>query len=225
MLPERVVEQARRAGCKSISYTYTEPTIFFEYALDTARIAKEQGLYNSFVTNGYMSREALDTIRPCLDAANIDLKFFKDETYRKVCKARLSPVLDSIKYMKELGIWIEVTTLVVPGLNDSKDELSQIAEFIAGVGNDIPWHISRFHPDYKYTDTEPTPMESLNMAQEAGKAAGLRYVYLGNVASDSDTFCYKCGKALIKRTYPFSAEVIATKCPICKTPLDGMFGK
>ncbi|NQT95852.1 MAG: AmmeMemoRadiSam system radical SAM enzyme, partial [Candidatus Omnitrophica bacterium] len=139
--PEEVVKEAQKSGCKSIAYTYTEPTIFFEYALDTARLAKEKGLYNIFVTNGYMTKEALDCINPFLDAANIDLKFFNDQTYKKICQGRLEPVLESIRHMKKLGIWIEVTTLIVPGLNDSEEELKGMAGFIADTGVEIPWHI------------------------------------------------------------------------------------
>ncbi|MBE0480035.1 MAG: AmmeMemoRadiSam system radical SAM enzyme, partial [Dehalococcoidia bacterium] len=146
MMPGEVVKEAQRFKCASISYTYTEPTIFFEYAYDTSRLAREAGLRNVFVTNGFMTREALDTIQPYLDAANVDLKSFREDYYKTICKARLKPVLDSITYMKELGIWVEVTTLIVPGSNDSEEELNDIAGFIAALDRDIPWHISRFHP-------------------------------------------------------------------------------
>ncbi|MBN3039615.1 MAG: AmmeMemoRadiSam system radical SAM enzyme, partial [Candidatus Omnitrophica bacterium] len=142
-LPEDVVKAARQNQCKSISYTYTEPTIFFEYAYDTCRLAKEEGFYNIFVTNGYMSPQAIKTISPYLDAANIDLKSFSKTFYLKNCKAKLEPVLENIKYMKELGIWIEITTLIIPGENDSPQELESIAEFIAAIDKNIPWHISR----------------------------------------------------------------------------------
>ena len=156
--PEQIVSEAKAARCQSISYTYTEPTIFFEYAYDTAKLAKAEGIGNNFVTNGYMMREALDTIRPYLDAANVDLKAFRKDTYRKIMKAQLDGVLDSIKYMKEIGIWIEVTTLIVPGMNDDESEIRDIAKFIVGVGRDIPWHISRFVPHYKMNDNIPTPI-------------------------------------------------------------------
>ena len=179
--PEKIVEEAKAAGCKSIAYTYTEPTIFFEYAYDTAKLAKKEGICNVFVTNGYMTREAIDTIKPYLDAANIDLKFFDNKKYRQICKGALAPVLDSISHMKKSGIWIEVTTLVIPGLNDSKNELKKTAEFIAGIGVDIPWHISRFHPDYEYNEFKLTPIDTLKAAKVIGKSAGLNYVYLGNV--------------------------------------------
>ena len=223
--PEEVVKQAKRCGCKSIAYTYTEPTIFFEYAYDTARIARSEGLCNSFVTNGYMTREALDTIKPYLDAANVDLKSFKEKTYRDICQAHLEPVLDSIRYMKKLGIWVEVTTLVVPGLNDSDEELEKIAGFIAETGKEIPWHISRFHPDYKYTDSEPTPINLLKKAKEIGRKAGLRYLYLGNVLEDSSTYCYSCQDLVIKRDYlnTLSLRLDDNKCPKCGVVIDGRF--
>jgi len=181
LMPEKAVEEAKKNRCESISYTYTEPTIFFEYAYDTAKKAKQAGLKNVFVTNGYMSRKAFETISPYLDAANIDLKSFREEFYTKNCQSHLQPVLDSIKLAKELGIWIEVTTLIIPGQNDSRLELSDIAGFIASVGKDIPWHISRFHPDYQFLNQKPTPVETLRKAEDLGRKAGLNYVYLGNV--------------------------------------------
>jgi len=223
--PQEIVQEAKRQQCKSISYTYTEPTIFFEYAYDTARLAKEEGLYNTFVTNGYMSKEALDVINPYLDAANVDLKSFSDDYYKKICKAKLQPVLDSIQYMKKLGIWVEVTTLVVPGENDSDQELTNIAQFIAGVGKDIPWHISRFHPDYQFIDHPATPIETLRKAREIGKKEGLRYIYLGNVFEGNDTHCYSCNELLIKRTY-FSVDefnIEDGKCPSCGSKIDGVW--
>jgi pyruvate formate lyase activating enzyme len=224
--PEDIVREAKANDCQSISYTYTEPTIFFEYAYDTARLAKAAGLANNFVTNGYMTEEALRTIRPYLDAANVDLKAFKDETYRKVCGARLEPVLDSIRLMKKLGVWVEVTTLVVPGLNDGAEELTAIARFIAGVDPDIPWHISRFHPDYEYREAPPTPGKTLRAAFEIGKKEGLCYLYIGNVAGESeDTRCPKCGQTLIRRQGFFVVrnELRGGRCPSCGNPIAGVF--
>jgi pyruvate formate lyase activating enzyme len=226
LMPEDVVREARSRNCRSISYTYTEPTIFFEYAYDTARIAKAAGLYNNFVTNGFMTPEALKTIHPYLDAANVDLKSFKDETYKRICKGRLAPVLDSIRLMREMKIWVEVTTLVVPGLNDSEKELTDIACFIAGVDPDIPWHISRFHPDYQYTDERPTPLETLRVAHNIGKEEGLRYIYIGNVSGENEnTFCPGCGKPLIQRQGFAVGEnrIKAAKCPFCNVPIAGVF--
>lgn len=224
MSPARIVEAAKQYQCESISYTYTEPTIFFEYAYQTAKLAKEAGLFNVFVTNGYMTQECLDTIDGFLDAANVDLKSFSDDYYKKVCGGRLEPVLESIKYMRNLNIWVEVTTLVVPSLNDSGRELNEIASFIASVGKEIPWHISRFHPDYKFMDNIPTPITTLKKAYKLGKDAGLRYVYLGNVPEEENTYCYNCGKLLISR---IGFDVIEyrlkdSKCPECGTLLDGI---
>ncbi len=181
MSPEEIVKAAKQNNCQSIAYTYTEPTIFFEYAYDTAKLAKKQNLSNIFVTNGYMTKEAIETIAPYLDAANIDLKSFRDEYYKKICGARLKPVLETIKTMKEKNIWIEITTLIVPEQNDSKQELNDIAKFIAQIGKDIPWHISRFHPDYQFTEAEPTPIKTLKMAEEIGKQHGLQHIHIGNV--------------------------------------------
>jgi len=223
--PREVVEEAKKYNCKSIAYTYTEPTVFFEYAYDTSKIAKENGIYNSFVTNGYMTKLALDTIKPYLDACNVDLKFFSDKTYKKTCKASLEPVLESIRHIKDLGIWLEVTTLVVPEMNDSDEELENIAKFISSVGNETPWHISRFHPDYNLTDRGSTPIKTLKKAEAIGKKAGLKYVYLGNVAEDTNTYCSKCNKLLIRRTgYTISKDGVKDgKCSRCKTDMEGVF--
>jgi pyruvate formate lyase activating enzyme len=224
--PEEIVREALDQGCRSISYTYTEPTIFFEYAYDTAKLAKAAGLANTFVTNGYMTGEALGTIQPYLDAANVDLKAFREETYKKVCGARLEPVLDSIRLMKKLGIWVEITTLVVPGLNDGKEELTAIARFIASVDPEIPWHISRFHPDFEYTEAAPTPVKTLRAAYEIGKAEGLHFLYIGNISGESeDTACPKCGQVLIRRQ-GFSVSqnrVRGGVCPSCGRPIAGVF--
>jgi len=224
--PEEIVQAAKKRGCRSISYTYTEPTIFFEYAFDTAKLARGAGLANVFVTNGYMTAEALRLIQPYLDAANVDLKAFQDETYKKVCGARLGPVLDSIRLMRELGIWIEVTTLVVPGMNDGDEELAAIARFIASVSPEIPWHISRFHPDYKYTQTPATPIETLRKAAALAREAGLKFIYIGNVGGESEaTVCPRCGKILIRRS-GFSVEenrIKAGQCPSCGSPIAGVF--
>jgi len=222
--PEEVVNQAKQTDSKSISYTYTEPTIFFEYAFEIAQLAKKEGLYNVFVTNGYMTKEMIHMIRPYLDAANIDLKFFNDDTYRKICKGKLAPVLKNIELMKKLNIWIEVTTLVVHGQNDSDKELRKIATFLAELDTSIPWHISRFYPQYKMEDLESTPMEILNRAYDIGKSAGLRYVYLENVDKGNNTYCYECGKLLIER-FGYSIKTYRVKegrCPDCQTPIDGV---
>jgi len=221
--PEDVVKQAKQTGSKSISYTYTEPTIFFEYAYEISQLAKKEGLFNVFVTNGYMTKEMIQTIHPYLDAANIDLKSFRDDYYRKVCRGRLAPVLKNIELMKKLSIWIEVTTLVVPGQNDSEEELKKIANFLAGLDTSIPWHISRFYPQYKMEDLESTLLEILNQAYEIGKSAGLRYIYLGNVGTGNNTYCYQCHRLLIER-FGFSIEAYQIKegrCPNCQSPIAG----
>jgi len=224
--PEEIVSYAKRNKCKSISYTYTEPTIFFEYAYETAKIAHQQGIKNNFVTNGFISKEAIKLISPYLDAANVDLKSFGDDFYKKFCGARLQPVLDSLKLMKELGIWVEVTTLIIPTLNDSAEELKSIAEFILGLGQETPWHISRFYPHYKMADLPPTPVETLHKAREIGKKVGLNYVYSGNVPGDEgeNTFCPHCGKKVISR-YGFQTlknYIKEGNCPYCGTKIAGV---
>jgi pyruvate formate lyase activating enzyme len=224
--PSSIAEQALASGCASISYTYTEPTMYFELAYDTARVAQERGIKNVFVTNGYITAEALDTIAPFLHAANIDLKGFSEQFYRKVCGARLQPVLDAIKLYKKSGIWIEITTLVIPGQNDSEQELREIAEFIGSVGQDIPWHVSRFHPAYKLLDQPVTPVETLKKARDIGIEAGLRYVYQGNVPGEGeDTSCWNCRQIVVKR---FGYRIIENKvkegkCGHCGTALDGVW--
>ena len=224
--PEQIVQAARGRRCASISYTYTEPTIYFELAYDTARLAAEVGLRNVFVTNGYITPEALETIRPYLHGANIDLKGFSDNFYRKVCGARLEPVLDAIRLYKQFGIWIEITTLVIPGHNDSDSQLRDIARFIVSLGKDIPWHVSRFHPTYKLTDQPSTPLETLRRAREIGLEEGLRYVYEGNIPGEGeDTACWSCGRTLVKRT-GFHVEenrVKEGKCSYCGVLMDGVW--
>jgi pyruvate formate lyase activating enzyme len=223
--PAKVVEQAKKNDCRSIAYTYTEPTIFFEYAFDVARLAAQAGLYNVFVTNGYMTRRALDTIRPYLHAANVDLKSFRDDFYVKTCKARLQPVLDTIAAMKSLGVWLEVTTLVIPGENDADDELRRIAEFLAGVDPTIPWHVSGFHPDYKFSAHAATPLETLRRAKELGQQAGLQHIYLGNVLEGGNTFCCSCRRQIITRHY-MGLDVNQLRdgrCPHCGTVIAGVW--
>jgi pyruvate formate lyase activating enzyme len=200
--PEEIVAAARRAGCRSIAYTYTEPTIFFEYSYDTARLAHEAGL------------------------ANVDLKAFRDETYRKYVGARLQPVLDGLKKMKELGVWVEVTTLVVPGINDDPAEIEDAARFVAEeLGVETPWHISRFFPAYEMTDVPPTPTSTLQRAREIGLEAGLRYVYVGNVPGEANTNCHECGRLLIRRSGYWILEHRVQAdgtCPDCGTPVAGV---
>jgi pyruvate formate lyase activating enzyme len=224
--PEEIAREADSSGCKSIAYTYTEPTVFFELAYETAKIAHPKGIKNIFVTNGFMTPEALREISPYLDGMNIDLKAFSERFYKDICGARMEPVLDNIRLAKNLGIWVEVTTLVIPTLNDSQDELRQIAEFIKEVDRDIPWHISQFYPTYKMTTQPRTPVETLHMAREIGLEAGLHNVYEGNVPGrgNENTYCYNCGTLLIERWgYSIGKNVIKdARCPSCKSPIAGV---
>lgn len=224
--PEDVVEDACARGCETIAHTYIEPTIFFEYAYDIGKLSRKRGIRNVFVTNGFMTEEALKTLEPYLDGINVDLKSYRDEFYKKVEGGRLQPVLDNIKLMHELGIWMEVTTLVIPGLNDSEKELKNIAEFIKSVDPGIPWHVTRFHPAYQMIDVASTPVATLKKAREIGKKAGLRYVYQGNVPGEGeDTICYNCNKVLVKRYgFGLSKNLIQDgQCPECGAKIDGLF--
>lgn len=226
ILPGEIVKLAKERNCKSIACTYTEPTIFYEYAYETARLASKEGIKNVFVTNGYINPEPLKAIKSWLDAANVDLKSFREETYLKTCKAKLEPVLKTIELMKELGIWVEVTTLIIPGVNDSEEELEEIANFISSLGKDIPWHLSRFYPAYRLTDRPQTPLKTLHQARDIGKKVGLRYVYTGNVPGDEgeNTYCWSCGKLIIER-YGFSLlsyRIKDSSCEFCGAKIDGM---
>ena len=225
--PQEVVQQAVTGNCRSIAYTYTEPTVFYEFAYDTARLAREAGLKNIFVTNGYISKEALTMIAPYLDAANIDLKGFSEGFYRDVVHAQLSEVLDSIIEYRRLGIWIELTTLIIPGLNDDGEELQRLASFIVtNLGVDTPWHVSQFYPTYQLTDRPRTPVETLRRARDIGLAAGLRYVYEGNVPGEGgeNTSCPSCESLLIRR-YGYTIESNRLSngiCPDCGTRIAGI---
>ncbi len=228
--PEQIVDAAVSGGCASISYTYTEPTIFFELAYETARLARGRGLANCFVSNGYMTPQAIETIAPVLDAINVDLKAFRDETYRTVMKARLAPVLESLRLLVAAGVWVEVTTLVVPGMNDSPGELGQIAAFIAAdLGPHVPWHVSRFHGDYHMNGQPATPIETLETACRLGAEAGLKYVYCGNATGQADesTYCPACGAAAVER-FGFSIRRIAmtgSACSACGASIEGVWGE
>jgi pyruvate formate lyase activating enzyme len=224
---EEIVAMAQKYNCVSISYTYTEPTIFFEYAYDTAKIAHQKGLKNNFVTNGYMTAEALDMIAPYLDGANVDLKAFSEEFYKKTCGAKLKPVLESIATMHDLGIWVEVTTLIIPTLNDSEEELRKIARFIHSLSPEIPWHVSAFYPTYKMLDKPRTSAETIRRGREIGLEEGLRYVYTGNIPGEEgeNTACPHCNNILIKRWgYQIAENSISEgKCPHCGAPIAGVW--
>ena len=226
--PEDVVAEAIKGDCKTIAYTYTEPTVYFEFAYDTAKLATEKGIRNVFVTNGYMTEEALQMIHPFLDAANVDLKAFNEDFYKTTCKAKLVHVKETLKQMKSLGIFIEVTTLIIPGLNDDKKELENLSAFLVdALGPETPWHISRFHPTYKLMNRPPTPVDTLIMARDIGIKAGLKYVYTGNVPGEraEKTFCDQCDHLLIDR-WGFNVQnnrIKNGKCPQCGAAVDGVW--
>lgn len=225
--PKQIVNNAKKFQADSISYTYTEPTIFFELAYDTAKIAKENGILNTFVTNGFMSKEAIDMISPYLDAANVDLKSIQQEFYTKYCKAKLEPVLENIKYMHQKGIFIEITTLFITGLNDSDEEIRKIAKTIANVNPEIPWHVSRFHPCYKLQNVPSTPINTIKKTRQIGIEAGLKHVYTGNIidSEGSITYCPQCNTVLISRTgFSIKSNLIKNGlCPQCSYKIHGRF--
>ena len=229
MAPREVVDRAIRSSSTSISYTYTEPTVFFEFARDTGLLARREGMKNIFVTNGFMTQEALDASSGWLDAANVDLKSFRDEFYRRHCGARLGPVLETLRGMRRQGIWVEVTTLVIPTLNDDASELRDIAAFIRSLGDEVPWHVSRFFPRYRSQGLHPTPVKTIERALDIGREAGLKHVYGGNVpGSDSDnTYCSSCGNLLIGRQgYSLAVNNLKeSKCGRCGMKLAGIFGE
>lgn len=226
--PKEVVQLAIKHKCKSISYTYNEPTIFYPYAKDIAIEAKKYGIKSVYVSNGFESSEVIDDMKGIIDAVNIDLKCFNETYYKKNLGGNLNQVLKNLKHFKQNGIWLEITTLIVPSKNDSIEELEKIAKFIK---NELdiftPWHISSFHPDYKDLDLPRTSFESLKQAFEIGKKEGLKYVYIGNIAYENNTFCPNCNEALITRKrYEISKNRIKSgSCPSCNTKIDGVFEK
>ncbi len=220
-----------RSGIPLVAFTYNEPAVYFEYAYDTARLARAAGLRTVFVSSGFETMTALDTIAPYLDAINVDLKAFDAETYRSDCGSRLAPVLRNIRHLWAAGIWTEVTTLVIPGLNDSDDELQAIAAFLAATSPDLPWHVSGFVPHYQMQNRPPTPAETLRRAWEIGRAAGLRYVYTGNIwgnpllAGCADTTCPGCGAMVISRA-GYRVRTFWREpgvCPQCNEKLAGVW--
>ncbi len=180
--PEEHVARAINHSCPSIAYTYSEPTIFIEYALDTMKIAKSKGIKNVWVSNGNMSKESLDAIIPYLDAANIDYKGPDDGVYEKYCGGKATHVMSNLKYLKNAGVHLEITTLVIPGINDKYEQLSEVARSIVSeLGQDIPWHITRFFPAWKMKDVAITPLDTLKMAFDIGKNAGIKVIHIGNI--------------------------------------------
>ena len=224
--PQEIVEIALNNQFPSISYTYTEPAIFSEYALEIMKIAKEKGLKNSWVSNGFWSKELFELIYPYLDAANIDLKGFSEDFYQKICGARLQPVLDTLKRLKEKKIWTEITTLIIPTLNDSEKVLKNIANFIKNeLGEETPWHLSQFSGaiSWKLQKIKNTPIETLEKAYTIGKKAGLKYVYIGNVFGHQgeNTYCPNCGALAIERIgYRIKRKDKNGKCPKCNMNLN-----
>ena len=224
--PAGLVTAAQGAGAPSISYTYSEPTVFFELMRDTAELAHGAGLKNIMVSNGFQSRQCLDALHGLIDAANIDLKAMTEEFYARVCGAHLRPVLKNLARMRQLGWWLEVTTLLIPGLNDDEGELRQLTRFLVEeLGPQTPWHISRFHPDFALRDRPPTPLESLERAYDIGREAGLHYVYVGNVLDDtrSGTYCPVCGERVLDRAgFGLRAErMVDGKCGNCGAAIAG----
>jgi pyruvate formate lyase activating enzyme len=224
--PEEIVAAAERAHCDSVAYTYTEPTVFLEFALDTARQATASGLLNLFVSNGYMTGQALDAAAPFLSAINIDLKGIRPSFYRDVTGGRLRPVLRTLERCLELGVWVEVTTLVIPGLNDSPQDLQRTAAAIAQRSREIPWHISRFHPAHRLRRIPATPVATLALARDLGREAGLEYVYLGNLPGQGEnTTCPNCGSTVIRR---YGYRVVENRlrpdrCPDCGREIAGIW--
>lgn len=223
--PERIVEYCLENKIRIIAYTYNEPTIWTEYAFKTMKLAKKEGIKNVWVTNGFMSRETLSLIADYLDAINVDLKSFSPDFYLKISKGRIEPVKENIKRIFELGIWEEVTTLIIPGYNDSEKELKKIAQFLYNISPNLVWHISAFYPAYKMLDVPPTSFQTLNKAYKIGKEIGLNYVYTGNIPNEDleSTFCPQCGERLIKRR---GIEMIENKlkegkCPNCGFSIAG----
>ena len=226
--PARVVRSALRAGARSIAYTYIEPTVFLEYALDTGRIARRAGLRNLFVTDGYATPEAVAELAGVIDAANVDLKSFDDAFYRRLCGARLAHVLEAIEAFHAAGVWLELTTLVIPGHNDSDAELRALAGWIVStLGPGVPWHVSRFSPAYRMPDVPPTPSASLLRAADIGREAGLDHVYVGNAPELGleDTCCPACGRVVIRRhAYRASSLLLpGGACPGCGTAIGGIW--
>ncbi len=224
--PPQIVELAKRYKYSSIAYTYNEPTIFYPYAKDIGVLAKEQGIKNIFVSNGFQSPEVIRDMANWLDGANIDLKSWNEKYYKKVLKGGLEAVKDTLRLMVSEGIWVEVTTLLIEGDNDTQKELEEMASFIANeLGKYVPWHLSAFHPDYKMKEHSHTKIETLQRAYKIAKEAGLYYVYLGNVTLPQDTYCPKCGNLLIGRSgYNIAIDKIKSgKCPKCKREIEGVW--
>ena len=224
--PQEIVDLALKYECQSISYTYNEPTIWYPYAKDIGVLAKAKGIKNVFVSSGYESHEVLEDMPSWVDAANIDLKSFSHEYYKKVLKTNLDGVLESLIEFAKSDIWLEITTLLIPGVNDSDEEIKQMAEFIATkLGKEIPWHFSAFHPDYKMQETPSTPLSTLTRAREIAHQHGINYIYLGNVLNDSNTYCPTCKVKIVERN-GYQAHIIGienNRCTNCGSEIKGVW--
>jgi pyruvate formate lyase activating enzyme len=224
LAPEKIIAYCKQNQIKQIAFTYNEPAVFIEYCLDTAKLAKKNGLKTILVSNGYESQEALDELLPFLDAANIDLKSFREQFYQKTCGASLKPVLKTIKTLAKSSTWLEVTTLIIPKLNDSTAELTEIAEFLAKLSPDIPWHLSRFFPTHQLKSLPSTPLTTLYKAQKIANKQGLSYDYLGNIPEEQNTHCPSCGVLVIKRNHHQPINNLSSgKCPECATVIAGRY--
>ena len=226
--PEEIVEKAIQNNCKSISYTYNEPTIFYEYVLETAKLARKKGIKNVMVSNGYINEEPLKELYPYIDAANIDIKSFDEKFYSKICSAALKPILESIINIKKIGTWLEITNLVIPGHNDNFKEIGKMCRWlIKNLGEETPLHFSAFHPTYKLLDAERTPPETLTKARILAKKLGLKHVYIGNALAKegNNTYCQECGKLLIEREWfdVLSNKIKQNRCPDCRSKIAGVF--
>jgi pyruvate formate lyase activating enzyme len=226
--PEDIASEARRLGCRSVAFTYNDPVIFAEYAIDVAQACHEQGVKAVAVTAGYITPEARSEFYEHMDAANVDLKAFSDDFYHRLCFAGLTPVLETLKFLKETEVWFEVTTLLIPGENDSDAEIHRAADwFMENLGPDVPWHFTAFHPDFKMLDKPCTPQQTLARARQIARSKGLRYVYTGNVhdAEGSSTWCPSCGTLLIERDWYELGEwnLLDNRCASCHSEIPGYF--
>ena len=224
--PEQVVKAAVHSACKSISYTYTEPTIFYEYARDVSVLAREVGLKNVWVSNGYMSGEMLEEYLPLLDAINVDIKAFDESVHHKYTGAHLQPILENCRLLKKAGIWLEITTLLIPGINDSQEQMQGLAKFIAEeLGKDTPWHISRYFPQPQFQERPATPPESILKVLKTGEDAGFNFVYAGNLGRYEDTYCPVCGELLVSRSSIWMSEnkIGEGMCPKCGAKIAGIW--
>ncbi|MBN1395541.1 MAG: AmmeMemoRadiSam system radical SAM enzyme [Pirellulales bacterium] len=227
--PEAIAAAARQTGCRSVAFTYNDPIIWAEYAIDTARACHAVGVKTVAVTNGYITAEARADFFAEIDAANVDLKGFTDQFYRDYCGGRLQPVLDTLRWLiRETQTWVEITNLIIPGANDSPEEIKDMCRWIAAeLRPDVPIHFSAFHPTFELTDRPPTPPDTLRMAYETARAAGLHYVYVGNVHDPEyqHTYCPGCGRAVIRRMgYEIAGyEIGDGRCTNCGAEIAGRF--